>query len=290
MFDKVFEVMSSFSINDTFLILTSTVPFFVLYVVFAFIYFKYIDVRRKGNNVGLSRFCFAGIFTIFGIILFDLIMEFFSAFLCKIDLNTNNSILIESIGSLYKSVPVHVLINITIICMAVYTGTEGLIAGLKTLQLDKGMCVELPQIKRKRLSTLFVVWCYLSIVSTLYHFMLGSDEVDFNVYNFYLGLGIDLIILCIAERSPTMLQNQTKSNPEKISVIDLEKVVNTDNSKQEQKFPFPPNPPKPHGLPSKPHYKRSEYSNEAIDEKNDEIIDNQLNDIIETSSRQTVER
>ena len=290
MFDKVFHVISSFDLNDTFLILISTIPFFLVYIIFGYIYFKYIDVRRKGNNVGLSRFCFAGIFTIFGIILFDLIMEFFSAFLCKIDLNNTNSILIESIGSLYKSVPVHVLINITIICMAVYTGTEGIIAGLKTLQLDKGMCVELPQIKRKRLSTLFVVWCYLSIVSTLYHFMLGSAEVDFNVYNFYLGLGIDLIILCIAERSPTMLQNQTNSKPEKISVIDLEKVVaepKPNNPKPQiphSPSPFQPKPPKP-GF-----HNKSSYNNPAIDEKIDEDVMNQMNDIIETSTRETVER
>ena len=44
----------------------------------------------------------------------------------------------------YRPVPINILINGTIFCIALYTGTEGIIAGMKTLKVEQGLAVELP--------------------------------------------------------------------------------------------------------------------------------------------------
>lgn len=187
----------------------------IMYIIFTVVYFVKIDKSAKVlqqdlTTKGLSRFCTAGLFVLFGLILVGLSTEFFIAYMvqCYNDYDSESK-LIASITMKYRGLPLKMLVNGTIFCIALYTGTEGYIAGMKTLNVSAGLSIELPYIKRKRLSAMFIVWCFLSILSTIYHIFVGSDEVDFCVLNLYIGLIVDLAILFIAERTPTMLENKT---------------------------------------------------------------------------------
>ena len=187
----------------------------ILYTIFTILQFVVADKSAKTlqqdvSTKGLSRFCTAGLFVLFGLILAGLSTEFLIAYFVQCYENfDSDSKLITSMVAKYRGLPVNVLINGTIFCIAIYTSTEGIIAGLKTLNLPAGLSIELPYIKRKRLAAMFVVWCFLSILGTVYHIFVGSEEVDFCVLNLYIGLIVDLAILFIAERTPAMLENKT---------------------------------------------------------------------------------
>ena len=206
-----------------------TIPI-IIYLIFTIFYFIKVDVgytKVERGKHGLSRFVLCGIFFMFGLILIGLGVEFTSAFLIEFFSTADeflkkydffaglfNSIILNNILRFYKSVPIDILVNFTILGVALYTGTEGTIASIKTLKLDEGTVVKLPQIKRKRLSTMFILWCYLSIVSTLYYFVIGKDGIDFSITNIYVGLGATLSILFIAERGPSTLQDITLKKKE----------------------------------------------------------------------------
>lgn len=210
------KFLSSFSlsINPTIVVLLTVLPV-IFYAIYTIVQFTKTDksITQLGGDVtvkGLSRFCTAGIYVLFGFILFSLIIEFLTAYFINVEvkLSTDSQIL-SMIISAYRGLPIELLVNGTIFCIALYTGTEGFIAGIKTLNISAGMCVELPYIKRKRLSSMFFIWCFLSVISTVYHVIVGSDEVNFCVSNMYVGLIVDLAILFLAERTPTILENKT---------------------------------------------------------------------------------
>ena len=116
----------------------------------------------------------------------------------------------------YKPVPINILINGTIFCIALYTSTEGIIAGMKTLKVEQGLSVELPLIKRIRVSVMFLIWCYLSVVATVYHFLIGSETVEFKIFNFYIGLIVNFAILFLAERAPSTLEDASVARTVKV--------------------------------------------------------------------------
>lgn len=210
------KFLSSFSlsINPVMVVVLTVLPV-VFYTIYTIVQFTKTDksVTQLGGDAtvkGLSRFCAAGIYVLFGFILFSLIIEFLTAYFINVEVKlSTDSQLLSMIMSVYRGLPIELLVNGTIFCIALYTGTEGFIAGIKTLNISQGLCVELPYIKRKRLSSMFFIWCFLSIVSTIYHVIVGSDEVNFCVSNMYVGLIVDLAILFLAERTPTMLENKT---------------------------------------------------------------------------------
>lgn len=219
--------MSTVHVLDLVMILAFTVPPFLLFLIFTIVYFNVVDKAHKDDeeyyvNHGLSRFCLGGIFFLFGLILFDIMTEFVSAY-CTMYINPDvvelvdehlsdilhRSLIFNGIGKAYKAVPTSILINFTIICTAIYTSTEGLIASLKTLKLEEGLAVELPAVKRRRLAIMFVLWGYLSVIATLYTFLVGSDKVKFDLPNIYVSVGLTLVILFMAERSPSLLKDKT---------------------------------------------------------------------------------
>lgn len=224
---SVTSSMSTVHIIDLITIGLCTVPVFFIFLIFTIIYFNVVDKAHKDDeeyyvNHGLSRFCLGGIFFLFGLILFDIITEFVSAYSTMFinpDLAElvdpivleflNQSLIFNGIGKNFKSVPTNILINFTIVCTALYTSTEGAIASLKTLKLEEGLAVELPAVKRRRLSIMFVLWCYLAVVATLYTFLIGSDEVKFDLLNIYVSVGLTLVILFLAERSPSLLKDKS---------------------------------------------------------------------------------
>ena len=221
-----FDMIGNVRTTDIMILTASTIPVIAIYLVFTILYFVLIDKRfhKKEDggyyeSHGLSRFCLGGIFFLFGLTIFDMVMEFISAYsidFIKPDiLGTeilailNQSLVFNGICRVFKSVPTDILINFTILCTAVYTSTEGIIASLKTIKLDEGLAVELPAVKRKRLAVMFIMWCYLAIVSTLYTFLIGSETVKFDLPNVYVSLGLTLVILFLAERSPSLLKDKT---------------------------------------------------------------------------------
>ena len=202
---------------DPLVVISLVVLPILAYIAFTIIQFAKTDKSAKSlhqdvSSKGLSRFCVAGIFVLFGLILVGLAVEFFIAYLVQCyETIDSDSKLISSMVAKYRGLPLEMLINGSIFCIALYTGTEGLIASLKTLNVSAGLSIELPYIKRKRLSAMFIVWSFLSILGTVYHIFVGSEEVDFCVVNLYVGLVVDLAILFLAERAPTMLENSTNS-------------------------------------------------------------------------------
>lgn len=202
-------------IRDFAFILLITIPFFIFYIVYACIYFTKKDPYVKQEGKGLSRFLLSTIFLMFGLILFDLMMECYSAYATQLLTYENStfkelikeSLILVNACKQYRQVPISILINGMIFCTAIYTGTEGIIASIKTLRIEQGLAVELPALKRKRLSVMFLIWCYLSIIATIYQFLVGSDSVEFDLSSFYLGLIINFIILFLAERSPNALED-----------------------------------------------------------------------------------
>lgn len=212
---------------DFITIFSLTVPVFIGFIIFTTIYFFKIDKMNSSQanyykSHGLSRFCLAGIFFLFGLIIFDLNFEFILGYLTQY-INTDNfntytisklenSILFKSLTSVYKTIPINILINFTIICTAIYTSTEGIIASLKTLKVEPGLSVELPLLKRQRLSSMFLLWCYIAIIATIYNILIGSDVVTFPIKNIYISTGLTLVILFLAERSPSLLQDTSISS------------------------------------------------------------------------------
>lgn len=233
---------------DIFAILVLSVPIFLLYCIFTIIYFKKIDVvhvnKLKKEKRGLSRMILGGIFFMFGLIIFDLAMEFVSAFafeLAKSEdftaLIMNQSIMLQNICKTYRSIPIDQLINFTIICTAIYTGTEGAIAGLKTINMSEGIVIELPPMKRKRLSVMFYIWCYIAVIATLYTMIIGSDKINFHLENIYISLGLNLLILFIAERGPATLENVNKvaSTKDAPVIIDISSHTSKPKTDEDEK-------------------------------------------------------
>lgn len=237
---------------DITLFCLTTIPVMLIFLVYCFFYFRCIDkpLRRKDPDFmkhGLSRFIVGAIFFLFGLILFDEIIEFISAYAVElrntygfaatdrsIVFNITDSVLFQSICKVYREMPIVVVINGQIFCTALYTGAEGAIASLKTLQVDNNLAIELPANKRSRLSSMFIVWCYLAIISTIYKTIIGSETINFYTSNIYMGCIITLALLILAERSPSILSERKSSK--KAKVVDASNVVDTFKSMNEDPF------------------------------------------------------
>ena len=211
-------------IFDFIILMLFSFPVFIGYIVGILVYFYKFDRKPPKINGtppnGLSRFCLKGIMFLFGLILFDLIIQFFVSysmlFVERYGYETGipfgftaKSVFFNSLLKKNRDIPINVLINFTIVCTTIYTSTEGVIAGLKTINLKPGLIVELPFIKRQRLSAMFIIWCFLAIVSTIYVTLVGNG-VTFEVINIYVGAGITLAILFMAERAPSVLKDTSK--------------------------------------------------------------------------------
>lgn len=220
-----------------------TIPFFVFYILFISIYFFTKDRNTEKLSTikkhGLSRFLFIGIVCIFGLIIFNLIVEFITAFLYELGVsekavefyaNFNDYIILKSLSKGFRRLPNYVLININIIAIIVYMGLEGHLSALKTLKLDNGIVVELPQLKRLRLSMFFIIWFYTAIIATIYTMVIGDETIKFDLYNIYIGMGSSLIILIFAERTSSNIAAGKKQKIETVSKdnISVETVVSTD--------------------------------------------------------------
>lgn len=225
MFNTNFLLTTNVKSVDLIIMCTLTIPIFLIYVIYTLIYFLKIDKSLNTNcnkTHGLSRFCLAGIFFLFGLIIFDVNFEFLTAYITQyvdeayLGADTmkklNSSIIFKGISVAYKAIPINVLMNFTIICTAIYTSTEGIIASLKTLKVEAGLAIELPEIKRKRLAAMFLLWCYISIICTIYTILIGSETVKFELTNCYISTGLTLVILFLAERAPSLLQDTTQQS------------------------------------------------------------------------------
>lgn len=236
-----FDTIGAVRTTDLVIMAVATVPVFLIYVVFSIVYFGKIDriFHKKEDGEyyeshGLSRFCLGGIFFLFGLTLFDMIILFISAYSVNfIDHETfsadiiailDKSLIFNGICRTVKVVPTDILINFTILCTAVYTVTEGIIASLRTLKVEAGIAIELPAVKRRRLSVMFGLWCYLSVIATVYTFLIGDESVSFNLFNVYTGCGLTLLILFLAERSPSLLQDKSLAT----KIVYLNNVVKDD--------------------------------------------------------------
>jgi len=224
------NLLSHMNLYDMISLFVFSIPLMFIYFIMCLIYIKKIDKAPKETaKHGLSRFVLIGLLVLFMFILFDTVIEFFSAFFFQyyktIPSHEAESIIFKNMCERTRTFPINILINFTTFCTFLYAGAEGAIAGMKTLQVDSGLCIELPNIKRQRLKMVFLSWCYVGIVANIYQYIIGGEIVDFNLAEIYVGLGTSLAIMFIAERSPQMLANKTIKSTETITKLDLSKMV-----------------------------------------------------------------
>ena len=216
-----------------------TIPVFIAYLVVTIIFFKKVDKPVNTKTHGLSRFSLGGVLIIFGMIIADMNIEFVSAMIISLNehgkLNLDelkpvlDSIFFINFIEQYRKIPFSILVMGNIFCTALYAGAEGLISSFKTLKVPKGICIELPLIKRTRLKFIFLIWCAIAILASIYTIIIGSEKVEFEVALSYTGIISTLIILMLADRAPSVLQpfstnkndevtNANVANPEETEV------------------------------------------------------------------------
>lgn len=215
-----------------------TLGAFALYVTYAIIYFikfdKKIKLDSSGKKPGLSRMCLIGIFFLFGLLIFDYACSFGQLYLSNyidykqshqiINILTENSFSFYTMVNKYQLLPISLFVNGMFIVSFFYIGVEGLISSLKTMNVQSGLRIEMPEKKRTRLANIFYIWCFISVLTTIYTILLGTSEVNFYNKNCVFSTIATLIIVVLSERSPSALENVQiiKSNEETIDMNIIE--------------------------------------------------------------------
>ena len=232
--------MNNFKYIDIGILTLLTIGFFVMYAIYAIVYFIKFDkkekLRNSGEKHGLSRMCLIGIFFLFGLLIFDLMTQFGQIYVTnylKYDViehtitkkMMDKSFIFYSIVGNYQLLPLATFINGMFIVSFFYIGVEGLISCLKTMNIESGLRIELPYKKRVRLANIFYIWCYLSIITTIYTIILGSDTINFYNKNCIFSTIATLIIVILSERSSSALENvsiikQSDSQKIDMNIID----------------------------------------------------------------------
>ena len=223
---------------DIFICFLLTIPIFIAYLVITFIFFKKVDKPVNTKTHGLSRFALGGVLIIFGIIIVDMNIEFVSAMIISLNehgkLNLDelkpvlDSIFFVNFIEHYRNIPFDILVMGNIFCTALYAGAEGLISSFKTLKVPKGMCIELPLIKRTRIKFIFLVWCAIAILASIYTIIIGSEEIEFEVALSYTGVISTLIILILADRAPSVLQPFSTKTDNEVTNANIANSVETE--------------------------------------------------------------
>lgn len=235
------NIFSNVAIIDLIACFLLTVPIFLFFVISAILYFKKIDKPVNEKTHGLSRFALGGVLLIFGMILVDMNVEFISAMIISLSIHGKlnleelkpvlDSIFFINFIEHYRKIPFDILVLGNIFCTVLYTGAEGLISSFKTLKVPEGICIELPLIKKKRLKFIFLVWYGIAILASIYTIIIGSEEIEFEVALSYTGVISTLIIIIIADRSPTVLQNFTSAKT-KTSDVNMAEDIPVETSEE----------------------------------------------------------
>ena len=221
--------ITNVSLIDILICFLLTIPVFIAYLVITFLFFKKVDKPVNVKTHGLSRFALCGVLIIFGMIIADMNIEFISAMIISLNEHGNlnldelkpvlDSIFFINFIEHYRNIPFDILVLGNILCTAFYAGAEGLISSFKTLKVPKGMCIELPLIKRTRIKFIFLIWCAIAILASIYTIIIGSEKIEFEVALSYTGVVSTLIILILADRAPSVLQPfSTNKNDEPTNV------------------------------------------------------------------------
>lgn len=217
-----------------------TIPIFIAYLIIIYLFFKKVDKPVNIKTHGLSRFALGGVLIIFGMIIADMNIEFVSATIIslnehdKLNLDELNPVL-DSIFFInfiehYRNIPFDILVMGNIFCTALYAGAEGLISSFKTLKVPKGMCIELPLIKRTRIKFIFLIWCAIAILASIYTIIIGSETIEFEVSLSYTGAVSTLIILILADRAPSVLQPFTTNKDNDVVKANIANPVEIDSN------------------------------------------------------------
>ena len=243
--EAVNNIFSNIAVIDLLACFFLTIPIFIAYLVCVFLYFKKIDKPVNEKTHGLSRFALGGVLLIFAMIIVDMNVEFVSAMI--ISLNKYKKLNLEELKPVldsiffinfiehYRKIPFDILVMGNIFCTALYAGAEGLVSSLKTLKVPEGMSIELPFIKRKRLKFIFLVWCATAILASIYTIIIGSEEIEFEVSLCYAGVISTLIILILADRSPSVLENFTAGKTKDVTEVNMANEVAVDLSDEVKK-------------------------------------------------------
>lgn len=223
---------------DIFICFLLTIPIFIAYLVVTFLFFKKVDKPVNTKTHGLSRFALGGVLIIFGMIIVDMNIEFVSAMI--ISLNEHGKLNLDELKPVldsiffinfiehYRNIPFDILVMGNIFCTALYAGAEGLISSFKTLKVPKGMCIELPLIKRTRIKFIFLVWCAIAILASIYTIIIGSEEIEFEIALSYTGVISTLIILMLADRAPSVLQPFSTNTDDEVTNVNISNPVETE--------------------------------------------------------------
>ena len=90
------------------------------------------------------------------------------------------------------------------------------------------MCIELPLIKRTRIKFIFLIWCTIAILASIYTIIIGSEKIEFEVALSYTGVISTLIILILADRAPSVLQPFSTNTNDEIVNANIANPVETE--------------------------------------------------------------
>ena len=236
--DMVTTQITNIAFIDIIVCFLLTIPIFIAYLIISFLFFKKVDKPINVKTHGLSRFALCGVLIIFGMIIVDMNIEFISAMIISLNehgkLNLDemkpvlDSIFFINFIEHYRNIPFDILVMGNIFCTALYAGAEGLISSFKTLKVPKGMCIELPLIKRTRIKFIFLIWCAIAILASIYTIIIGSEEIEFEVSLSYTGVISTLIILILADRVPSVLQPFSTNTNDEIVNANIANPVETE--------------------------------------------------------------
>lgn len=188
-----------------------TVPIIIGFMLIIIVYFKVFDKPKKVNkgckkHMSTSRQLMKLFFILFSIILLSLVVQFSTAYI--IMYNQMGSI--QSYGIMnntYTPIPFDIIINAITACTILFSGAEMVMSSTSSIHKELGSSTKLPENKRIRVSAIVYLWLYVSMVGVFYHFLLGTDIIDFQLKNLFVGLSSACAIMFGANKAHGVFEN-----------------------------------------------------------------------------------
>lgn len=100
--------------------------------------------------------------------------------------------------------PINVLLDFVVLYTLGYGGFEGSTAFIKTLSLDGGQFIQMPEKKLKRFFRFIMMWYIVAIVLSLYQMMILTvdSQLSFFVDKAFTGLGMSSMVYMYGRKAP----------------------------------------------------------------------------------------
>ncbi len=205
--------------KDVIMLYSFTIAPLVIFVAMTLNYFfKQDTLSKRRKKKSITRNLMKLFFLMFGIVLFSIVVQYFTASVSTMYLLDGGELLYPfpymAFGESTLVLPYDVLLDMIAVCTLLFTGAEGVTSSLKTINVPKGTKARLPENKRTRVRYLVNLWLFLFIVSTVYQSLIDPSIVVFEIKKVLLGLSTAITVLFAAEKSSSVLENvELKNKP-----------------------------------------------------------------------------